>query len=122
MLFMKRVAFFALLIGLFTAAPAAAQPEGVSGLWEHYFAEQKRTVYLDLRPRVLVVWSVEDEGRCMRYPAVPNWEGDRIRRTVGADWRVQLNDTSLQVSFSDTTVTYQRSRSDPQALCQREDI
>jgi hypothetical protein len=117
---MNRFVLGLLLFGCL-CAPATAQPEGVSGLWEHYFIEQKRTVYLELRPQYLIVWSITDDGKCNRYPGVTEWNGDRLSR-VGQDWRVRLEDPDLHVTFSDTTVTYKRSSDDPQTLCQREDI
>ena len=117
---MNRFIACLLLLGCL-CAPAIAQPEGVAGLWEHYFIEQERTVYLELSRHSIIVWSITDDGKCTRYPGATEWEGDRMRR-VGQDWRVRLEDPDLYVSFPDTTVTYKRSSDDPQTLCQREDI
>lgn len=97
------------------------QPEGVAGLWEHYFIEQERTVYLDLSSRAIIVWSVTDDGQCTRYPGATQWDEDRLNRG-GQDWRVRLEDPDLHVEFPDTTVTYRRSSENPKTLCQREDI
>lgn len=105
----------------FLCAAAAAQPEGVSGIWKHYFLEQSRTVYLELGKRTLIVWSVGDDGSCMQYPGGAQWNGDHMRR-MGQDWRLRVDASALQVAFPDTTLTYERSAEDPRELCQREDI
>ena len=110
-----------LLLFACLCAPATAQPEGVAGLWEHYFIEQERTVYLELSKHAIIVWSIYDDGKCTRFPGAADWQGDRMNR-VGQDWRVRLEDPDLHVSFPDTTVTYRRSSDDPQTLCRREDI
>ncbi|PSQ95180.1 MAG: hypothetical protein BRD55_11715 [Bacteroidetes bacterium SW_9_63_38] len=117
---MNRFVWGLLLFGCL-CAPATAQPEGASGLWEHYFVEQERTVYLDLSTHSVIVWSITDDGSCTRYPGATEWNDDKMRR-VGQDWRVQVGESDLQVTFPDTTVAYQRSSADPQTLCQREDI
>lgn len=118
---MTRYIFLLLFSGLL-CVPASAQPDGVTGLWKHYFIQQKRTVYLDLSARAVIVWSVADNGQCSRYPGASEWQGDRLRRYGAADWQVRLEEPDLHVTFPDTTVTYRRSSADPRDLCQREDI
>jgi hypothetical protein len=109
------------LLACCLCGPAVAQPEGVPGLWEHYFEQEGRTVYLDLQPRAVIVWSLDDSGKCTRYPGATEWDGKRMRR-VGPDWRVRRTGEDLQVAFPDTTVTYRRSSVDPSRLCEREKI
>lgn len=117
---MRRLAYF-LVASFFLCAAATAQPEGVAGVWEHYFLEQNRTVYLELGQRTIIVWSVGDDGSCLQYPGGTEWNGDSMRR-IGQDWRVRVDASALQVAFPDTTVTYERSTDDPRELCRREDI
>lgn len=117
---MRRLACF-LLVPLFFCAGASAQPEGSTGIWEHYFAEQRRTVYLKFGKRTLIVWGVGDDGNCLQYSGGAGWNGNSVRR-VGRDWHVSVEDSALRIAFPDTTVAYERSTDDPRELCRREDI
>jgi hypothetical protein len=117
---MRRLVYL-FVVSLVLCASASAQPEGVSGTWKHYFLEQRRTVYLELGKRTIIVWSVGDDGSCMQYPGGAEWNGNSMRR-LGRDWQVRVDASALQVAFPDTTVTYERSAEDPRELCRREDI
>jgi hypothetical protein len=99
---------------LFVVFPlsAAAQPDGAAGMWKHRFQEKGRTVYLDIRPKILNVWSINDRGNCTMMPRSVRWDG----KTVGR-WSVTIRESEMDVTFPDTTITYQKTPEAPERLC-----
>ena len=110
---MKRF-LFALFVALLLPVGAAAQPVGT---FEHTF-DRDYSVYLKITSRTLEVWRVQlDSGGCMMFPASIRFENGDLLHRKGTRWGMDEQGDSLTVTFSDTTLVYRRTQTEPRDQC-----
>lgn len=93
---------------------AAAQPVGT---FVHTF-DRDYSVYLKITERSLEVWQVQlDSGGCMMFPSSIRFENGDLLHKRGTRWEMEEEGDSLTVTFSDTTLVYQQTRTEPRNRC-----
>jgi hypothetical protein len=110
---MKRL-LSALFVAIVLPAGAAAQPVGT---FEHTF-NRDYSVYLKITDRTLEVWQVQlDSDGCMMFPSSIRFENGDLLHNRGTRWGMEEQGDSLTVTFSDTTLVYQRTETEPRDRC-----
>ncbi|MFB6272751.1 MAG: hypothetical protein ABEL51_07650 [Salinibacter sp.] len=100
---------------------AAALPAADAQTLKHDFQRdgETYTVYLRIEEGWIETWRVGENGDCMMYPSVVEYEGDTIRFQKGTEWTVERAGAStMEITFpKGRTVAYERTQRDPATLC-----
>lgn len=110
-----------ILVGMLVGA---ARGQDQTKRWAHVFEDRDRVVFLELTPlpntesSLMVVWGVDRTPlQCQALPSLVVRKGGVIRRERAANWSLEADGGMLDVTFPDTTLTYQRTRQDPRSIC-----
>lgn len=102
----------------------SARAQNQTERWVHVFEDQDRAVFLELTPlpkteeSIMTVWSVDRKPlQCQMLPSLVVREEGVIRRARAANWGLEADGPTLDVTFPDTTITYYRTRQDPRSIC-----
>lgn len=113
---------------LFAFVPVTeAQPteDAVYGRWAHVFSGHAvivELVPLHKQEALLMAWRVQtDPPRCTMYPSTVTVRGDTVVHGGGARWHIDARGGAATFTLPDTTLTYERTRRDPRALCPSSD-
>lgn len=114
----KGLLFFVLL--LFAASFfAGAKAQDGDKTYKHTFEES--TVYVEVSPALVKVWSIEDtdgDVQCQMYPNVVTYGETKIYFPGGTTWALQPTDAGVDITFPNgRTVSYVHSQEEPEDVC-----
>jgi hypothetical protein len=107
---MRTLAF--LLAFLFLAVPTHAQ----YGTWVDD-SDPRFDDYLVLRTNALLVVRIDTAGECLGAPMKTWIDGDTLRRAVGKDWGLKVNQDSLTLHLPHKSRSFRRSDEPVIARC-----